>query len=111
MEAPIIPMLAAINERAGDIGRMLPIALEPWFLIGFKEYRERWIDLGEREYLRRLMHRTNRSSGAVSRISTFPDHEGPTVVRARVPGPRSPREPWPAPPFRASSCRMRTGCR
>ncbi|MBX3231905.1 MAG: sigma 54-dependent Fis family transcriptional regulator [Labilithrix sp.] len=55
------------SEPLGDIGRMLPIALEPWFLIGFKEFRERWIDLGEREYLRRLMHRTNRSSGAASR--------------------------------------------
>jgi two-component system, NtrC family, response regulator GlrR len=55
------------EPAAGDIGRMLPIALEPWFLIGFKEFRERWIDLGEREYLRRLMLRTNRSSSAASR--------------------------------------------
>ena len=55
------------GQPLGDIGRMLPIALEPWFLIGFKEFRERWIDLGEREYLRRLMQRTNRSSGAASR--------------------------------------------
>jgi transcriptional regulator of acetoin/glycerol metabolism len=46
---------------------MLPIALEPWFLIGFKEFRERWIELGEREYLRRLMLRTSRSSSAASR--------------------------------------------
>lgn len=67
VEAPIIPTLPGVNEPLADIGRMLPIALEPWFLIGFKEYRERWIDLGEREYLRRLMHRTNRSSGAASR--------------------------------------------
>ncbi len=52
---------------AAEIGRMLPIALEPWFLIGFKEFRERWIDLGEREYLRRLMLRTNRSSSVASR--------------------------------------------
>jgi DNA-binding NtrC family response regulator len=67
VEAPIIPSLPGANEPLADIGRMLPIALEPWFLIGFKEFRERWIDLGEREYLRRLMHRTNRSSGAASR--------------------------------------------
>ncbi|MFO0741096.1 MAG: sigma 54-interacting transcriptional regulator [Labilithrix sp.] len=67
VEAPIIPTLPGTNEPLADIGRMLPIALEPWFLIGFKEFRERWIDLGEREYLRRLMHRTNRSSGAASR--------------------------------------------
>jgi DNA-binding NtrC family response regulator len=66
METPIIPLKIG-GEPLGDIGRMLPIALEPWFLIGFKEFRERWIDLGEREYLRRLMHRTNRSSGAASR--------------------------------------------
>jgi DNA-binding NtrC family response regulator len=52
---------------AAEIGRMLPIALEPWFSIGFKEFREKWIDLGEREYLRRLMLRTNRSSSAASR--------------------------------------------
>lgn len=67
METPIIPSLPGANEPLADIGRMLPIALEPWFLIGFKEFRERWIDLGEREYLRRLMHRTNRSSGVASR--------------------------------------------
>jgi DNA-binding NtrC family response regulator len=45
----------------------LPAGLEPWFETGFKEFRERWIELGEREYLRRLMKRTNRSSGAASR--------------------------------------------
>ena len=45
----------------------LPAALEPWFETGFKGFRERWIELGEREYLRRLMKRTNRSSGAASR--------------------------------------------
>lgn len=67
METPIVTSLPGVNEPLGDIGRMLPIALEPWFLIGFKEFRERWIDLGEREYLRRLMLRTNRSSGAASR--------------------------------------------
>lgn len=67
LETPIITGGVLGSEPLGDIGRMLPIALEPWFLIGFKEFRERWIDLGEREYLRRLMHRTNRSSGAASR--------------------------------------------
>jgi DNA-binding NtrC family response regulator len=50
-----------------DLGQLLPSGLEPWFGIGFKEYRERWIELGEREYLRRLMARTNRSSSAASR--------------------------------------------
>lgn len=68
MEVSIMSLpLPTGNEPLADIGRMLPIALEPWFLIGFKEFRERWIDLGEREYLRRLMLRTNRSSGAASR--------------------------------------------
>ena len=57
----------ALTAPSGDLGRMLPIALEPWFLVGFKEFREQWIDLGEREYLRRLMQRTNRSSGTASR--------------------------------------------
>jgi two-component system, NtrC family, response regulator GlrR len=45
----------------------LPPVVEPWFTIGFKEFREKWIDLGEREYLRRLMVRTNRSSGTAAR--------------------------------------------
>jgi DNA-binding NtrC family response regulator len=45
----------------------LPPAAEPWFTIGFKEFREKWIDMGEREYLRRLMVRTNRSSGTAAR--------------------------------------------
>ncbi|MBX3264425.1 MAG: sigma 54-dependent Fis family transcriptional regulator [Labilithrix sp.] len=67
MEAPTLPTLLGSEPAAADIGRMLPIALEPWFLIGFKEFRERWIDLGEREYLRRLMLRTSRSSSAASR--------------------------------------------
>ncbi|HEY8075022.1 MAG TPA: sigma 54-interacting transcriptional regulator, partial [Labilithrix sp.] len=43
------------------------IGLEKWFETGFKEFRERWIEHGEREYLRRLMLRTNRSSSAASR--------------------------------------------
>ncbi len=67
METPALPTLVGHDAASADIGRMLPIALEPWFLIGFKEFRERWIDLGEREYLRRLMLRTNRSSSAASR--------------------------------------------
>jgi two-component system response regulator GlrR len=67
MEAPTLQTILGNEPAAADIGRMLPIALEPWFLIGFKEFREKWIDLGEREYLRRLMLRTNRSSSAASR--------------------------------------------
>lgn len=67
MEAPTLPTLGATEPAVADLGRMLPIALEPWFEIGFKEFRERWIELGEREYLRRLMLRTKRSSSAASR--------------------------------------------
>jgi DNA-binding NtrC family response regulator len=52
---------------AEEQGSALPSGVEPWFSIGFKEFRERWIDLGEREYLRRLMVRTQRSSGTAAR--------------------------------------------
>lgn len=55
------PPPGAVEERT------VPVGVEPWFTIGFKEFREKWIDLGEREYLRRLMVRTNRSSGAAAR--------------------------------------------
>jgi two-component system, NtrC family, response regulator GlrR len=57
----------APHSLASGDGPRLPAALEPWFATGFKEFRERWIELGEREYLRRLMKRTGRSSGAASR--------------------------------------------
>lgn len=64
MEAPT---LGALLAAEGETERSVPPGVEPWFSIGFKEFRERWIDLGEREYLRRLMVRTNRSSGAAAR--------------------------------------------
>lgn len=68
MEVPTLEsLLASADPPLAEIGRMLPPVLEPWYTIGFKEFRERWIDLGEREYLRRLMNRTSRSSGAASR--------------------------------------------
>ncbi len=66
-EIPTIPSVVGGEPAAADLGRMLPIALEPWFVVGFKEFRERWIELGEREYLRRLMLRTSRTSSAASR--------------------------------------------
>lgn len=67
-EAPVLEsdQAAALDGKSTDAPR-LPAGLEPWFVTGFKEFRERWIELGEREYLRRLMKRTNRSSGAASR--------------------------------------------
>lgn len=58
---------AAAYAGQSQIPPRLPAPLEPWFQTGFKEFRERWIELGEREYLRRLMKRTNRSSSAASR--------------------------------------------
>lgn len=66
MEAPTLAALEA--EGAPPVSdTAVPAGVEPWFTIGFKEFREKWIDLGEREYLRRLMVRTNRSSGAAAR--------------------------------------------
>jgi len=58
MEAPILDP----NEPQVSFG-----GIQPWFETGFKEFREKWIELGEREYLKRLMLRTNRSSSAASR--------------------------------------------
>jgi two-component system response regulator GlrR len=40
---------------------------EGWLDGGFKDFRDRWSDIGEREYLRRLMARTNKSSSLASR--------------------------------------------
>jgi DNA-binding NtrC family response regulator len=67
IETPTFQTVMGTGTPVSEVGQLLPSALEPWFLIGFKEFRENWIELGEREYLRRLMHRTHRSSGAASR--------------------------------------------
>ena len=62
MEAPALAMDAkGVAESASRVPRDVD------FEQGFKEFREKWIELGEREYLRRLMLRTNRSSGVASR--------------------------------------------
>jgi DNA-binding NtrC family response regulator len=66
METPVID-IAQAADLASRRDSVVPLYLEPWFTIGFKEFRERWIELGEREYLRRLMDRTQRSSGAAAR--------------------------------------------
>ena len=66
LDRPDPDQAAALAGTSGDAPR-LPAGLEPWFETGFKEFRERWIELGEREYLRRLMKRTNRSSSGASR--------------------------------------------
>jgi two-component system, NtrC family, response regulator GlrR len=67
MEAPTLETILDADPPTADLGRMIPPGFEPWFVIGFKEFREKWIELGEREYLRRLMLRTNRSSSTASR--------------------------------------------
>jgi DNA-binding NtrC family response regulator len=69
VEMPILDpaTLAAFEGAAPPNDMRLPGGLEPWFVTGFKEFREKWIELGEREYLRRLMARTNRSSGTAAR--------------------------------------------
>lgn len=68
-EAPTIRSILGLDPTAVDVVRTLPTATLPWLLVGFKEFRERWIELGEREYLRQLMQRTNRSSSAAARES------------------------------------------
>jgi DNA-binding NtrC family response regulator len=71
MEAPIVdlgegaPPSSELPDPGGPA--RVPPGLEPWFEIGFKDFREKWVELGEREYLRRLLLRTNRSSSAASR--------------------------------------------
>lgn len=68
MEAPALGHDGRLTiEPPGGSDRAMPTGLDPWFEIGFKEFREKWIDLGEREYLRRLMIKTNRSSSAASK--------------------------------------------
>src|SRR5690606_39017158 len=73
MEAPVVDLgeggpPSSLPGHPSPTGTALvPPGLEPWFEIGFKDFREKWIELGEREYLRRLLLRTNRSSSAASR--------------------------------------------
>jgi transcriptional regulator of acetoin/glycerol metabolism len=38
-----------------------------WFESGYKDFRDRWNDYGEAEYLRRLMLRTNRQTSMASK--------------------------------------------
>lgn len=71
---------AASSRDVGDVGGVgatpagsseepMPGFVEPWFGAGYKDFREKWQDLGEREYLRRLMLRTGRISSVASRES------------------------------------------
>ncbi len=68
---PSLDTSTAEVPAGGDAGGAavpsLPAGYEHWYEIGFKEFRDKWTEIGEREYLRRLMARTNRSSSAASR--------------------------------------------
>jgi DNA-binding NtrC family response regulator len=57
------------GSSEGSSEEPLPASLEPWFGAGYKDFREKWQDLGEREYLKRLMLRTGRISSVASRES------------------------------------------
>ncbi len=58
--APVHAAEAAELATAPDMaGGALGPELEALCLSGFKEFRDRWTDLGEREYLKRLMERTD----------------------------------------------------
>jgi transcriptional regulator of acetoin/glycerol metabolism len=52
------------GESASSVSVQGP---EGWFEGGFKEFRDRWGDIGEREYLRRLLLRTNGSTSQASK--------------------------------------------
>jgi two-component system response regulator GlrR len=60
---------ASGGAPAGSSEEPLPASLEPWFGAGYKDFREKWQDLGEHEYLKRLMLRTGRISSVASRES------------------------------------------
>lgn len=64
--ADVTAEVPAIQEPAAAVPT-LPAGYEHWYEIGFKEFRDKWTEVGEREYLRRLMLRTNKSSSAASR--------------------------------------------
>jgi transcriptional regulator with GAF, ATPase, and Fis domain len=67
-EAPTNPRLPTNEAVLSDgIGSIVVKGADGWFETGFKSFRDRWNDLGEREYLRRLMLRTNNSTVQASR--------------------------------------------
>lgn len=65
---------ASAVPTAGEITHVDPTGAmvtvrgpEGWFEKGYKEFRDRWADTGDREYLRRLMERTNKSTVQAAR--------------------------------------------
>jgi len=70
--APGVPVAA--GALVGEItnvdatGSMITVrGPEGWFEKGYKEFRDRWADTGDREYLRRLMDRANKSTVQAAR--------------------------------------------
>jgi transcriptional regulator with GAF, ATPase, and Fis domain len=70
-DAPTNPKMAvaqaSIDPSSPESTSVTVRGPEGWFEGGFKDFRDRWSDIGEREYLRRLMLRTNKSPSAASR--------------------------------------------
>jgi transcriptional regulator with GAF, ATPase, and Fis domain len=68
--APVAPTAQgelAVTTPPGSSTSLTVDGPEGWLDGGFKDFRDRWSDIGEREYLRRLMLRTNKSSSQASR--------------------------------------------
>ena len=60
------------DEVVANAGTSVVVSgAEGWFDGGFKDFRDRWADLGEREYLKRLMARTNRSTTQAAREASL----------------------------------------
>jgi transcriptional regulator of acetoin/glycerol metabolism len=56
-----------VTSPAGSSTSLTVDGPEGWLDGGYKDFRDRWADIGEREYLRRLMLRTNKSSSQASK--------------------------------------------
>jgi DNA-binding NtrC family response regulator len=52
------PVAAASDEPAAPTTHPLPQVDPGWFDHGFKEFRDRWLEAGEREYVSRVLART-----------------------------------------------------
>jgi len=67
-EAPPAVASPGVEEVvSGDASAVTVRGPAGWLDGGYKDFRDRWADVGEREYLRRLMERTNKSSSQAAR--------------------------------------------
>jgi transcriptional regulator with GAF, ATPase, and Fis domain len=64
-ERPAAAIDATVSE--GSSSSVTVSGPDGWLDGAYKEFRDRWADIGEREYLRRLMLRTNKSSSLASK--------------------------------------------